>query len=99
MIDDKAELAADNSVIAEMTEDLTSGRRTPHEVMADQAVAAEFNKGVARFGQWFESLAEKEKQAAADATVGEQPRSEAGERSTLARRRPSAADDVPGHHS
>jgi hypothetical protein len=90
MTDDKAESAADNPVIAEMTEDLVSGRRTPQEVVADQAIAEEFNKGAARFGQWYESLSEQDKLQAAEAgapAAGEQPPPEPAARSTLLRRR------------
>ena len=88
MTDDKD---VENPVIAEMTEDLVTGRRTPQEVMADQAVAAEFSKGAARFGQWYESLPEEQKQQAAESGP---PRSEAGPRSALVRRRrPDTVDD------
>jgi hypothetical protein len=89
MTDEKAEL--ENPVIAEMAEDLVSGRRTPQEVMADQAVAEEFSKGAARFGQWYESLPEEQKREGA---ADEPPRPEAGQRSTLVRRRrPNTVDD------
>ena len=88
MTEDKAE--RENRVIAEMAEDLVSGRRTPQEVMADQAVAAEFHKGAARFGQWYESLSEQEKQAAeaAASSMGDRPQPEPGAR-LVRRRRPS----------
>jgi hypothetical protein len=94
MADGKAESDAENPVIAEMAEDLVSGRRTPQEVVADQAVAEEFRKGAARFGQWYESLSEEQKQEAAQAGAAGDPRPEAGPRSTLARRRrPNTVDD------
>jgi hypothetical protein len=91
MTDGKAESDAENPVIAEMAEDLVTGRRTPQEVMADQAVAEEFSKGAARFGQWYESLPEEQKRAGA---AGDAPPPEAGPRSTLGRRRrPNTEDD------
>jgi hypothetical protein len=93
MTDDNAVSGAENPVIAEMAEDLVSGRRTPEEVMVDQAVAEEFSKGAARFGQWYESLSDEDKRQAADASAGGHPQSEEGARSSLVRRRrPGTAD-------
>lgn len=93
---------SENKVIADMAKDLLSGRRTPKEVMADEAVAEEFSKGVEKFGHWYEKLSDKEKDEAAD-TGAQQLTDEFAEEQSEAeppvrprpagRRRPRPAED------
>jgi hypothetical protein len=55
-----------NRAVADMARDLLSGRRTPRDVSADPVLSEELSKGVAKFGQWYEKLSEKEKDQAAE---------------------------------
>lgn len=61
------ELAANpkNRAIADLARDLLAGRTTPAEIMASGAYQEEFSTGASKFGDWYGSLSDEDRQRVA----------------------------------